>query len=294
LRSFQFPPAFWSETLDPDLSLRQSHFLIRDVPDWGERTKAEWAFQPDGQAVVFVHGFLGSALGTWMRFPAMLRAEPKCAGCDLVFYGHDAGRRRVAASAYRLEQFLDALFSDPLAIINSNLDPEDRRPAPFSYRSMLLVAHSLGAVLCRQALLNAHLRRRTWPTKVRLVLFAPAHRWAHLIPLVNDAFVGMKVPLLGASMPILKVFWRALLDLSPGCQTLHKLLEDTEQELAQGSGDHLRAAVVIHSDRDNVVEQQRFDGDPPLVMPTVSLGHSAMCKPRPYYVDPIGVLTELL
>jgi triacylglycerol esterase/lipase EstA (alpha/beta hydrolase family) len=197
----------------------QTHWSLRAIPV-GEGSQAEWALEPKGKAIVFVHGFKGAAVGTWLEFPTMLRQEPSAAGWDLIFYGYDGVRTRATNSANHLRTFLQQLFTDPLPVMNTTLDNEAQRPTTFSYEKVIIVAHSLGAVVSRQAILDAHLIHAPWVSRTGLILFAPAHLGAQILPLLMQTVTGLGGKFGAAATFFLKFRWRVLRDLEPGSNTL--------------------------------------------------------------------------
>lgn len=119
----------------------------------GARSTAFWAYEPTGDVVVFVHGFNGHPLRSWMEFPIHLPSLRP--GADLIFYGYDGRYASVVASALILEQFLSSLMSSPAALVNPTVQKHLHRSDSFRYRRLFLIAHSLGAVVTRRALLEA-------------------------------------------------------------------------------------------------------------------------------------------
>src|SRR5713226_7104842 len=80
-----------------------------------------------------------------------------------------------------------AMCTRPSVIVNGTLRPELHRKAEFQYGSVVVVAHSLGAVVARQALLDLDEDRNPkWLNKISLVLFAPAHMGADVVPLGTE------------------------------------------------------------------------------------------------------------
>lgn len=272
----------------------QTHWSPVDLK-LGKKSRAHWAVNPDGRVAFFVHGFGGSAVGTWAQFPSLLQAEPKCAGCDLIFYGYDGLRTRSRISALDLLQFLDAFLCKPATIINPTLDWTSQRPRTFSYSKAVIVAHSLGAVVSRTALLEAGTNapagspRRAWLDKTRLVLFAPAHLGADLIGLASSFLSAILLPL----PPVLRFRFQVLLDLEPGSQTLQQLLADTHAVLANGNSPEHVASKVVLGGKDTVVSPNRFALDP---TPTVFQGksHTKVCKPDPNFLEPISEVASAL
>ena len=162
------------------------HFRALNLPV-GRNSFVKWAKQPAGQAIVFVNGFGGSPQKTWPDFPDLLAERSECAESDLIFYGYHSFKARVAASANEFSSFMQTLCARPAVLINETLRPELRRPSTFQYSSVIIVAHSLGAVIARQALLDLDEGpRKKWLDKLSLVLFAPAHMGADLVPLGSE------------------------------------------------------------------------------------------------------------
>lgn len=115
-------------------------------------TSALWARQPNGHAIVFVHGYGGKSVATWAEFHKLLPQTPGFEHHDLIFYGYDGLNTTTNANASIFFQFLDRLFEQPLSIINPSLSLAAARPNNFRYKKVILAAHSLGAVTCRWAL----------------------------------------------------------------------------------------------------------------------------------------------
>src|SRR5688500_13432064 len=150
-------------------------------------TTALWAVNPNRTLLVFVHGFGGSATGTWVAFPELLDVSSKARHCDCVFYGYDGFRTRAYVSALKLLAFLDRLCTDTANTINATLPSvAPKRAADFAYDKIIIVAHSLGAIVSRQALVSAHKSGAAWAAKVDLVFFAPAHSGADLLLLAGE------------------------------------------------------------------------------------------------------------
>ena len=264
--------------------MSQAHYLPQPL-DGGRNSEASWAIHPTGDAVVFLHGFGGKAVGTWNDFQALLPKEQACAGHDLIFFGYDGLYTQANASADVVRGFLAELFDEPARLINPTLDPSAHRPDTFAYRSVLLVAHSLGAVVCRRALLNAGLENDRWTARTSMVLFAPAHMGAtNIIELGAQAITT--IPLLGPLLASLGKFkFKALQDLEQGCQTLLKLEEDTRAALAAGAA-HLIARKVLFGRDEGSVDSNRFCDDPPAIW-IDDKDHTGVCKPSRGFLDPV-------
>ncbi len=268
----------------------QTHYFSRDLPQRGRGTRAYWAIHPARKAIVFVHGFRGSAVGTWTQFPDLLPGQTACSGCDLVFYGYDSLYRRAYVNAAMLLAFLNDLMSHPAELINATLPAEDARPSTFSIDKLVLVAHSLGAVVARQALLDAERAGHAWRDRTHLVLFAPAHMGASVLPLIFSALGAFKLPIVPEA---LQFGFPSLQDLAADSQTITDLRTETRRLLDKGAGKHLVARSVFLAEDDRVVNPNRFCDDPP---PSVirGRGHINICKPDAQYQAPLKEVLRIL
>ncbi len=268
----------------------QTHYTRRDL-SWGSESIVRWATEPVGRAVVFVHGFGGEALGTWDQFATLLPLQPQAAGRDLFFYGYDSLVAQAPVSAAELLDFLQALWTDPVTrVIQPTLQDARRADPGFRYMHVSLVAHSLGAVVVREALVQAAMDTppAPWLKDVSLVLFAPAHTGAVILDLANEALGAMPAKFGAAAATGAKAFVPVLRDLEPGSDMLDKLRDDTDDLLGQGH-DSLRAKVVVLGKKDRIVQAVRFCKDPgPRIVP--DKGHIGVCKPDTGYLDPLGYL----
>jgi pimeloyl-ACP methyl ester carboxylesterase len=252
-----------------------------------------WSVRPGGQAIVFVHGFGGSPADTWSRFPELLPPRAECAGCDLVFYAYDSIYRQAPINGALLHGFLKQLAEDPSGVINPTVPRSMTRKPEFRFTKILIVAHSLGAVVARRALLDAHINKEPWVRSARLLLFAPAHMGATNVRKLAAEGTGL-IPVVG---PIIRFItgWkvRALEDLEPGSPTLKNLLEHTKDALDKGSAPHLIAERVLFGTGEDIVQTARFCNDP---NPTVihDRGHIDICKPDDAYAEPLTHVVEAL
>lgn len=275
-----------------------SHFLPVNLPV-GRKSRVWLSRHPDAGAILFVHGFGGDPLDTWDRFPSLLPGDPACLGHDLYFYGYDSLKRQVAYSAAELSAFLVDLFEKPADVIASaSRHVADKRPPGFSYKRVVVVCHSLGALIARRALLDIARRSGVRPHlgNVRIVLFAPAHLGARdVVEMAKEVLGIIKLKVLATS---LQFKWTVLDDLKIGSDALELLLTDTEAEyLASkdvgGTTRHVVAEIVVHAEFDTIVVQNTFHEDPQLTR-APGQSHSSVCKPSGGYLDPLHhVLSQL-
>jgi pimeloyl-ACP methyl ester carboxylesterase len=272
--------------------MSQAHFLPKNIEEFGLKTRAYFSINPNGKLLLFVHGFGGSSTGTWDQFSSLLPEEAACAGCDLIFYGYDGLHVRSDISATNLGNFLDRLLTDPCAIVNPLLDPLQQRPASFSYNSVVIVAHSLGAVVSRRAVLNALRNGKQWTDKIKLALFAPAHMGANTAKLAAQAITAL--PWVGNFLaPWIQYKFSVLQDLETASLTLKQLLDDTEKALKQAKATYLIATSVVFGEHERIVNPNRFCEDPDLKV-FKSKDHMQVCKPSKDFIEPIQEVIGLL
>jgi pimeloyl-ACP methyl ester carboxylesterase len=268
---------------------------IRDIPNGGSGTNAYWTLKPgnSGKAIIFVHGFKGEALSTWRCFNDLLPSHTECKDHDLIFYGHDGGRFHVTESAQYLHTFLNTLCTTPQTIFGNSFSPSMQRPQAFRYDKIMLVAHSLGAVLCRLALLTAHGRADAWAAKTRLVLFAPAHNGSDMPSLLSSALTAFEIPLVKI-LPdaVLKLRYKGAGDIASGSPLLSEMKQKTDDAIKAGGADYLKAVKVVWAQNDHVVVNGPFAQDE--AAQSFPLSHVKVCKPVINYLDPITTVLQAI
>lgn len=155
----------------------------------------------------------------------------------------------------------------------------------------MIVAHSLGAVITRRALLDATRLQAPWTTKTKLVLYAPAHKGASVADLaleVASSFTFLRLFGVGAR------FVSPLIDqLKPNSPDLNALLAETKQARKDGANGHLVAARVVIAEYERIVRNETFADDPPPdTIPETD--HLSVCKPRSDFRRPLEYLEECL
>jgi|GEM_PF-916109 len=263
--------------------MTQTHHVVQVLgAAYGRKTLAYWHTEAASRLIVFVHGFGGRPDTTWPDFPALLRQKAGLAPFDYVFFGYDGLRKQATNSGKRFLGFLRSFLSDPSALVNATIPSLEKRQ-PFTYDRVVLVAHSLGAVVTRRALLDAHaLQRMPWLPTVRLVFFAPAHTGAYAAGLVTEALTDQPWHLAKLAGYYARFQSPLLADLKEGSQVLRALAADTAKIT-----DHVApppayvCARVLLAEDEIVVNNTRFGVDPVVppedVLPT---NHTGICKPR--------------
>lgn len=277
--------------------MQQYHSIAGDLAS-PKGFRAYWSASPNGTAIVFVHGFYGEAVGTWSQFERLLPSEPACRGCDIIFFKYDSVYTPSPTSGAELYVFLKQLCRTPAAVIKA--DAPATRPARFRYKRVLLVAHSLGAVVCRLALLTMHRNGDRWETRMDLVLFAPAHlgaRAVHLLALLSPiSYIGNWVPLLRYRYPVIEEL--GINQQGDPPRLLKDLKEETKRAI-EDSADYLNARKVFFGKKEKVVVVGNFCGDDGFennraLAVLSNKGHKDICKPTANYRLPVDAVLEVL
>lgn len=277
----------------------------------GENSVLFLSSKPADLGIVFIHGFGGNATSTWRGFEDL---SSTLKGWDVFFYGYSSWAGQANSHAEEFRRFISGLFRQPQATHS-----ELRR----RYRHILIVAHSLGAVVTRRALLNAGLLEESYLDKVSFVLFAPAHRGGTEIvqtyPKALDALSrfldfspGDVVAGTVGSLGEVSVA-KCLRDMVTNSLTLGQLESDTlEQYRAVKQDDpraiprHLVARKVVFGHGEDIVDANRFCFDPVAEFyPTPvkdgffnglkaryvpGYDHLAVCKPVDSYMLPLSIV----
>jgi pimeloyl-ACP methyl ester carboxylesterase len=273
---------------------RRERFVLWVTRQASHRDRGVYAHLANGpasRAIVFIHGLAGEALQTWTRFPDMLTAFADTADCDLIFYDYDSLGRQLGNMVTPFMRFLRELSTDPVVLLNRGLPLWRQRPTTFRYEEIVIVAHSLGAVVVRRALLDAHGNTEAWVGRCRFMLFAPADCGADKITLVSESL--QSVPFGTVAGGLAKGTIPVLSSLEPGRGDLQRLLDDTRQLTAGGRAQHLLAERVLWASDESVTKKQKFivtefaDEIP-------GTTHTSVCKPTPLKRDALDHVMRML
>lgn len=252
--------------------------------DHGKNTVGYFTVSTASSLIVFVHGFNGSSTDTWDEFPALIKSSDRYSNHDVIFYGYDSLKKQANNSALEFYNFLKVIAE------GDSMQLGYQRDRKTEYQSIVIVAHSLGSIIVRRALLNAKAELQSWLFLTRMVLFAPAHRGARVQKIVSESLplVGRIIVGLGfLGVPILD-------DLRPDSQTIVNLIADTENLLNQNQGDFTIAHRVIWAEKERVVHNERFCQDP-IAIEVNDKTHTKVCKPiKPDFLVPFNIVTESL
>lgn len=254
-------------------------------------------------AVIFVHGFMGDAVETWQQFQRLVDAPQYAqhfARADLFFYAYPSIKYTITVATQHLEAFVKRMLDGPweAAVDSRTADVE----APNrSYKSLLLVGHSLGGVLVRNAIAKAanavNARPAAWPMLVGRApqLFAPATAGFR-----HDDVVSLAVSL-SKVVTFIFVFWRlrharVYADLRSGSVPLESVRSETERARAEYKDCPALYADVMWGEEENVVFDINYADDrnyPPDAGGGRSIAgknHQTICKPTDGFDEPVQMV----
>jgi hypothetical protein len=280
--------------------LKITHLFLRSLEqlETPKPSYVMWSFEPATTVVFFVHGFGGSALSTWRQFDSLAPTSMTFERADLVFLGYDSLWEQTDVSAGQLELSCRKLIRNPAALMNPSLSqPLLRRSTNHRYENVWFVAHSLGAIVTRRILLIAQNKKLPWLDKVRMVLFAPAHKGATDVSKIPSGLARLFAGRLSGVVGDI-VGWKiqTLSEATKGSETLRDLEKRTNDALAARRGSHLPvthliASRVIFGTAEDIVSTTRFCEDPDLD-PIKDKGHKDVCKPTPKFSEPLKLVGD--
>ena len=238
---------------------------------YGEKTVSFCSFASPKDLMIFIHGFNGDATETWKEFPELLTTHQKFQYTDIAFFGYDSLKGQAGNLRIKFFKAVDAL-SKPYSIQEY---PQRDLPVNFTYERIIIVAHSLGAVVTRMMLLYAKQKQVSWLCNCNLIFYAPAH-WGSRIPEnFKECFFGVSVLLQAFAVtkyPIIK-------DLTEGSLVLTNLKTDIDKILQTESNCNFIKAKVVWAERENVVINYSYGQDEP-EDEILGTTHTSVCKPR--------------
>lgn len=253
---------------------------------YGVNSEGYFTYSPCNTLIIFVHGFGGKALSTWSDFPLLVLNDNKFKACDIIYYGYDTFQGQAGDHSAELYAFINEAIN-PLAnkILPANQGLNER-----TYNRILLVAHSLGAVLVRQAQLLAYTAKKAWVSKSELALYAPAHNGAEVVSLAKESLSGV----LGLMGLFAKFRFPILTDLDAHDDGILNVIKNKTDEIQrEGNGDFSKAKLVVYAKGDKIVKNiPYFEDSPPIVIQNSS--HTSVCKPSSAFTKPIDLLKQII
>lgn len=264
------------------------HFAERKLPGWGKNTFVHWSRKPKGKAVVFIHGFGGDSADTFPDFNSLFRTSAKFKGVDVFFYGYYSRSRTIGSNSSEFSDLLQKLSKDSSSLFsyNSNMQAE-RRP---NAKNIIIVAHSIGAIIFRRALLDAYKQNLKWVNNCSLILFAPAHNGSSLT--ISKLVDGKGLPgLLELVSVVIPFFMPVLEEIRAGKPFIQKLETDTLDCINKGKTKFTIARKVVWAATERIVVHQYFGKDPPpITIPNTT--HTTVCKPTLRFLKPFELVVD--
>ena len=252
----------------------------------GKDTVAFFARAPKNKLVVFVHGFGGGATSTWDPMHELLPLQPQSAGWDIVFYGYHSVSAPALNSANLLRQFISEFVASRARTIAPRGSATQKAP------DVLIAGHSLGALIARQAVLDAFTQQVAWATRTRLLLFGAAHCGADITVLAGELLASIG-PIGAVATSLFQFGSPALRDLNPNGPFVQKLQQDTIAALKRHPKAPLKADHVLWGEFDRVVRVQNFCKDP-ASFTVAKKRHMNVCKPAGAYLLPLNEVVSRL
>lgn len=273
-------------------------------------------------AVVFVHGFGGDAVGTWLQFQTLMDTDTPedisawWGHADAYFWQYASTRFGIAEQAASLQLFMASVFPRPkeaLATVSEEVLEACGLRGPLApvqvqaesllpdrhYEKLVIVGHSLGGVIVREAIRqliwsldapagsNAFPREHSLPIlEADVRLFAPAMTGVEPSNLLAWAAYGFQqIPLIGSWLrpAVSSVAMTRQLVAKP--ERLRAIQTDTEQFARTMAYRALRAHVVFGAHED-VVERDIYACDH-VAPPVEGRNHRTVCKPDHEYRYPL-------
>jgi pimeloyl-ACP methyl ester carboxylesterase len=292
----------------------------RKIPNFN-RSYALLSSAPE-VAVIFVHGFDGDARKTWLDFQHLIDKLggqfPLWKKCDLFFFSYSS-RNQIVPLAEELVAFINYVVESTRRGESGTSLPSGmlivRPDNPPSYKNCVLVGHSTGAVIIREAVLqlaepwlrqdsivsltsDKSPEREQIPQRRidRLVLnsglrfFAPAH-----IGVIAAGKLGLlqAIPILNVLADlhlrknplyqVLKPGGPALLRIQHETENLHERFPDIGAFKAQSLFGHQEEIVVV----DVYKHESKLPTEP-------GHSHTSICKPTLHYTRPLEFVLDAI
>jgi len=233
--------------------------------------------------VLFVHGLGGSALKTWRHFDKLLSQDQIADDYEIIFYGYGYRYRQLGTIIDIFRTDLEAIiFSDASSPESCGRKYERQGKPEDRQQTLIIVAHSMGAVLVRKALLDIFGdQNNDFPeplfTDIRIVFYAPAHsginpEYVYLAERIFSKFPLSRALSAGFLFPCIN-------DLKADSVFIGELAEKQRRmQQPHVNGHSFNVFKVLHAEWDKLVVNRSFPGDPASEI-LRGFNHMTLCKP---------------
>jgi hypothetical protein len=252
------------------------------------------------RAVLFIHGFNGSARGTWTDFLSLV--DHQGAGdwwkdSDLFFlnYQWESVFSQLINNTLTVYKFFRAVFPAPHRALGT--DNPFRTP-DFNYRDLLLVGHSEGGLLLRKAMVEA---AQHDPVVQPLLRSAQAANFSKPAPSgILAARMRLFAPALGgemltgligiiATLPVISNFLvssAAKVGMSPASAAVTEARRQTVR-YAEITGYECFSAHILWAEKDRIIHAEKYEHDLQCINFPPGTNHVSVCKPTLKYPLPL-------
>lgn len=252
------------------------------------------------RAVVFVHGFNGSARDTWTDFLSLVDDEG--AGrwwelSDIFFFDYKRASvfSQLINNTLEVYRFIHSVFPQPFDLFKTNNPFRDK---DFQYRELFLVGHSEGGLLLRKAVIEAAQRDPA------VQIFLQASKFGKVDPPEPTGLLLAKLrlfaPALGgemltgiygvtASLPIISNALSssaAKQGMSPSSAAVTEARRQTDHYAYSLPFECFRAHIVW-AEEDLIISAEKYERDRHGLSFPSGTSHTSVCKPTWNYSLPL-------
>jgi hypothetical protein len=274
------------------LNSRGSYALISDRED-------------SDKAAIFVHGFMGGPASTWVDFQGLV--DSGLSGIpswwqttDMYFYTYKSVDGALEFNTSDLKRFVSQIFPAVSAHVFHKIRKDSfKKSAPYafpdntrSYRKLIFVGHSEGAVIIRKVIINV-VRELEESDEVQHI--EDTGVLASTLNLFSPAILGFKPSgglslLLGLDIPNARSALRAHNELQPDSPLLTDLKEATFLLADRYKNiPALRARIGFGRD-ERIVHIGKYLMDPDIRELTGT--HTSVCKPFSTFLEPFEFVVD--
>lgn len=245
------------------------------------------------RAIIFVHGFAGHAIETWGNFQSLIVLDGRYDSSDVFFYGIRSMLHQLPVMTMDFLFFMRLLVAGAITDKTVRHDICDATPRHEYYKEIILVGHSLGGAVIRNAIILGDDAKDQWPQKSRVVLFAPAHCGARIARLgteMSEAIKGLDILAKAAryASPIID-------DLHPTDSPFLPRIRIITEERASGKSDYYPGqykAKCVFGENERVVIADHYAHDARHVPDFEDHDHVSICKPTSGWKWPTSYVIE--